>query len=85
MVTVAGHIGLGDSAVPPLPALTPLELEALRDPVTTRVLAVSESTAKVAGAVPALGREGLGPNLETEGWAGGHLYYVLIKLHTSQW
>jgi hypothetical protein len=69
---------------PPIPKLTPYELEVLRHHTTTRVLALSESVDEVASAVPALQRQGLGPSLETEGvWASGHLYYALIKLHTS--
>lgn len=78
---VAGHIGA--FTPPPIPTLTRSELDMLRYPTTTRVLAVSESAAQVASAVPALEKQSLGPSLETEGvWAGGHLYYALIKLHT---
>jgi hypothetical protein len=83
-VNIGGHIGA--YTVPPIPTLTPSELAMLRNPTTTRVLAVSQSVAEVASAVPALGKQGLGPSLETEGsWTGGHLYYTLIKLHASQW
>jgi hypothetical protein len=71
-------------ATPPIPMLTPSELDTLRLPTTTRVLALSESVAEVASAVPALEKHGLGPSLEAKGiWAGGHLHYALIKLHTS--
>ena len=83
-VNITGHIGGYNP--PPIPVLTPFELAGLRYPTTTRVLAVSASAAEIASAVPALGKHGLGPSLETEGvWTGGHLYYALIKLHTSQW
>lgn len=81
-VEVLGHIG-GQTS-PPIPGLTSSELVWLRDPTTTRVLAVSESVAQIAGALPALEKQGLGPSLETEGlWGGGRLYYALIKLHAS--
>jgi hypothetical protein len=83
-VNLGGH--LGTYTVPPIPALPPSELAMLRAPTTTRVLAVSQSAAEVASAVPALAKQGFGPSLETEGvWTGGHLYYALIKLHGSQW
>jgi hypothetical protein len=77
---------IGGNDPPPIPDLTPSELNMLRHPTTTRVLAVSQSAADIASAVPALGKQGLDPSLETEGaWTGGHLYYALIRLHTSQW
>jgi hypothetical protein len=81
-VNLGGHIGAYD--VPPIPTLTPSELATLRAPTTTRVLAVSQSVSDVASAVPALQKHGLDPSLEAEGiWTGGHMYYALIKLHTS--
>jgi hypothetical protein len=79
-VNLGGHIGT--YAPPPIPVLTPSELATLRDPTTTRVLALSQSVAQVADAVPALEKQGFRPNLEAEGvWTGGRLYYALIKLH----
>jgi hypothetical protein len=81
-VNVWGHIG--SFSPPAIPTVTSSELAVLRDPTTTRVLAVSQNVGEVASAVPALQKEGLGPSLETEGvWTGGHLYYALIQLHTS--
>ena len=78
---VSGHIG--SYTVPSVPVLTKSELAMLRDPTTTRVLAVSQNPVKLGGAVPALAREGLRPSLETLGvWTGGRLYYALIRLHT---
>jgi hypothetical protein len=77
---------IGGYQPPPIPVLTSSELALLHDPTTTRVLAVSQSVAEIASAVPALGKHGLGPRLETLGaWTGGHLYYELIKIHTSRW
>jgi hypothetical protein len=77
---------IGAYTPPPIPVLTPSELAMLRDPTTTRVLAVSQNVDEVASAVPALAKRGLNPSLQTEGaWTGGHLYYALIKLHTSRW
>jgi hypothetical protein len=81
-VNLGGHIGA--YTVPDIPVLTPSELAMLRDPTTTRVLAVSQSVDQIASAVPALEKRGLAPTLETEGvWTSGRLYYALIKLHTS--
>jgi hypothetical protein len=79
-VNLGGHIGA--YAPPAIPALTPSELAMLRDPTTTRVLAVSQSVTQVANATPALEKRGFRPSLESEGvWTGGRLYYALIKLH----
>jgi hypothetical protein len=98
-VNMAGHVGEpvvkgGITELwPAMPVLTRSELDQLRDPTTTRVLAVSETADEIVGAVPALEKEGLDPSLETEGvWAGaltkgvpagGHLHYELIKLHAN--
>jgi hypothetical protein len=79
-VNLGGHIGT--YSPPAIPALTPSELAMLRDPSTTRVLAVSQNVGQVANAAPALEKRGFRPSLESEGvWTGGHLYYALIKLH----
>jgi 4-amino-4-deoxy-L-arabinose transferase-like glycosyltransferase len=67
-----------------IPVLTSYELDMLRYPTTSRVLAVSDSGALVVSAVRALQKQGLGPGLETRGvWAGGRLHYALITLHTG--
>lgn len=68
----------------PVPELTPPELDLLRFPTTSRVLVLSESPQEVAGAVPALRKEGFDPRVEQAGsWAGGKLQYELIKLHAG--
>jgi hypothetical protein len=97
-VNMGGHLGVpvvkGTTTElwPAMPGLTRSEVDQLRAPTTTRVLAVSETLNEIVGAVPALAKKGFNPSLEAEGlWAGaltdgvpagGHLYYELIKLHT---
>jgi hypothetical protein len=79
-VNLGGHIDT--YTPPPIPTLTPTELVMLRDPTTTRVLAVSQNVTQIANAAPALEKHGFHPGLESEGvWTGGRLYYALIKLH----
>ena len=79
-VNLGAH--LGAYAPPAIPQLTPSKLAMLRDPTTTRVLALSQSVDEIASAVPALEKQGFRPGLESEGvWTGGRLYYALIKLH----
>jgi hypothetical protein len=66
----------------PIPQLTSPELDVLNYPTTNRVLAIAESPAEVAAALPALQRLGLGPRAEKSGtWADGKLHYELIELH----
>ena len=44
----------------------------LRDPTTTRALALSQSVDEIASAVPTLEKQGFRPALESEGvWTGG--------------
>jgi hypothetical protein len=71
------------STLAPIPVLTPWDLNMLRYPTTTRVLALSQEVNDIVSAVPALQKAGLQPRLESEGiWGGGHVYYALIKLHS---
>jgi hypothetical protein len=68
----------------PLPLLTPTELDMLRYPTTSRVLVLSQSTAEVNSALPALQRQDLQPKVEASGaWSDGSLLYVLIELHAQ--
>ena len=69
----------------PIPVLTPAELDLLKYPTTARVLAMSQSEVEIAGAVPALSKAGLVPQVEKAGtWADGKLYYELIKLDDDE-
>lgn len=64
-----------------IPILTPAELARLREPTTSRVLAVSTSEAQVRSALPALREHGLDSSEQINGaWAGGKVHYVLIKI-----
>jgi hypothetical protein len=82
-VNIGGHIG--EYTPPEIPTLTPSELGMLRDPTTTRVLAVSEDAGELERAVPALRKKGFDPSVERTGaWAGDHVHYALIKLHATQ-
>ena len=77
--------GIENVAAPtPVPQLTAPELSLLRFPTTSRVLVLSDSPQEVAGALPALRKEGLDPRLEKAGsWVDGKLQYELIKLHAA--
>jgi hypothetical protein len=99
-VNMGGHVGIPVQKgmtvelFPPMPVLNRSELDQLRDPTTTRVLAVSESIGEISKAVPALEGNGFNARLEKAGtWpgaltdglpAGRQLYYALITLHTSK-
>jgi hypothetical protein len=68
-----------------LPRLTPSEVEMLTYPTTTRILAISDSSAEVASAGPALAAVGLKPmRVQAGSWGDGKLHYELIGIHIAR-
>jgi hypothetical protein len=65
----------------PLPQLTASEAELLHYPTTRRILVLSQNSAEVASALPALRAQHLDPRVEKHGaWIHGKLHYSLIEL-----